>query len=66
MSATGYSVVVEPGFTVQAGVGVGARRDASAYGQGTWRSDGSMSVERVHDTTWSIAQRLLLNLGWAF
>lgn len=66
MAVLGYSVVVEPGFTVQAGVGVGARRDATAYDQGTWDPDGGLSVEQVHNTTWSFSQRLLLNLGWAF
>ncbi|NBD09840.1 hypothetical protein [Corallococcus silvisoli] len=66
MAVLGYSVVVDPGFTVQAGVGVGAVRSANSYDQGTWHSDGGMSVERAHDTTWSFAQRLLLNLGWAF
>lgn len=67
-SATlGYSVVLEPGFTVQGGVALGARRDASAYDVTRLGPivDGS-NVDRVHYSVWHLTQRIVVNLGWAF
>jgi hypothetical protein len=65
MAVLGYSVVLEPGFTVQGGVGVGARRD-------TFTSDLGMIVEdrlvtmRVRQSVWNFTERLVVNVGWAF
>ncbi|MBZ4336174.1 autotransporter outer membrane beta-barrel domain-containing protein [Corallococcus sp. AS-1-12] len=66
MAVLGYTVVVEPGFTVQGGVGFGARRDALAYDTVRLGSGGGTEWVRLHQSSWNLTQRLLLNLGWAF
>ncbi|RKH20430.1 hypothetical protein D7X74_03910 [Corallococcus sp. CA047B] len=70
MALVGYSVVLEPGFTVQAGVGLGARRDAVSYDMVGASVIGEPPVEiemqKGHRTDWSFTQRVLVNLGWAF
>ncbi|RKG93541.1 hypothetical protein [Corallococcus terminator] len=66
LALVGYSVVLEPGFTVQAGVGLGARRDALTYDKAGLISNGEAPVEKGHQTTWVFTQRVLVNLGWAF
>ncbi|WP_172810578.1 hypothetical protein [Corallococcus exiguus] len=65
-AVVGYSVVLEPGFTVQGGVGFGARREALAYD--SWRSseNGLPELTRVHQSAWLFTQRIVLNVGWAF
>ncbi|NRD52905.1 hypothetical protein D7Y15_26330 [Corallococcus sp. AB030] len=62
----GYSLVVEPGFTVQGGVGFGARREAFAYDAMRLGDDGRLGMVRVRQATWLFTQRILLNVGWAF
>ncbi|GMT97766.1 hypothetical protein KH5H1_18850 [Corallococcus caeni] len=62
----GYSVVLEPGFTVQGGVGLGARREALAYDSLRLGPVDETSVERIHQSAWFLSQRILLNVGWAF
>ncbi|MCY1032895.1 hypothetical protein OV207_15600 [Corallococcus sp. BB11-1] len=67
LALVGYSVVLESGFTVQAGVGLGARREALSYDTaGLLSGGGETPVERAHQTTWIFTQRVLVNLGWAF
>ncbi|RKH34801.1 hypothetical protein D7Y13_27160 [Corallococcus praedator] len=67
LALVGYSVVLEPGFTVQAGVGLGARREALAYDTaGLISGGGEPPAEKAHQTTWVFTQRVLVNLGWAF
>ncbi|RKG98740.1 hypothetical protein D7V97_32565 [Corallococcus sp. CA053C] len=66
MGVVGYSVVLEPGFTLQGGVGLGARRNVSSTGQPMGASDGSITVVDYRDTRWTFAERLVLNVGWAF
>ncbi|NOK37660.1 hypothetical protein HMI49_31120 [Corallococcus exercitus] len=60
----GYSVVLEPGFTVQGGVALGARREAVAYDSIRLGTPGE--VDRIHETSWLLTQRIVLNVGWAF
>ena len=48
----GYSVVLEPGFTVQAGVGLGARREALTYEVGGQLGAGETPARESHQTTW--------------
>ncbi|WP_375755203.1 autotransporter outer membrane beta-barrel domain-containing protein [Corallococcus exercitus] len=62
----GYSVVLEPGFTLQGGVGFGARREALAYDALRLGAEGEAGLERIHQSTWLLSQRILLNVGWAF
>ncbi|MFB1484842.1 hypothetical protein [Corallococcus sp. RDP092CA] len=63
----GYSVVLEPGFTVQGGVGLGARREANSYDIGALLGPvGEASTTRVHESSWRLTQRIVVNLGWAF
>ncbi|NOK12485.1 hypothetical protein [Corallococcus exercitus] len=62
----GYSVVLEPGFTVQGGVALGTRRDAVAFDALVMDSIEGLKVERVHRSTWLLTQRIVLNVGWAF
>jgi hypothetical protein len=61
----GYSVVLEPGFCVQGGVGLGARRSAVAYDTFAQLGD-QIQTQRVHQSSWILTQRLVLNLGVAF
>ncbi|RKG69597.1 hypothetical protein D7V80_08435 [Corallococcus sp. CA054B] len=65
-AVVGYSVVLEPGFTVQGGVGFGARREALAYDVVRPGENGLSALTRVHQSTWLFTQRILLNVGWAF
>ncbi|WP_158626593.1 hypothetical protein [Corallococcus interemptor] len=58
-------MVLEPGFSVQGGVGLGARRSAVAYDTFTLLGGGTQS-QRVHQSSWILTQRLVLNLGLAF
>ena len=66
MGVVGYSVVLEPGFTLQGGVGLGARRYASSHHQPTLNLDGSVTDLDYRDTRWMFAERFVLNVGWAF
>ncbi|RKH49886.1 hypothetical protein [Corallococcus llansteffanensis] len=65
MGVVGYSVVLEPGFTLQGGVGVGARRTVASVDSGSL-SGGVLSVSHSERTTWRFTERLVLNVGWAF
>ncbi|WP_223639618.1 autotransporter outer membrane beta-barrel domain-containing protein [Corallococcus sp. EGB] len=65
-AVVGYSVVLEPGFTVQGGVGFGARREALAYDSLTGSLNGGLEMKRIHQHAWLLTQRILLNVGWAF
>ncbi|RKH55314.1 hypothetical protein [Corallococcus aberystwythensis] len=62
----GYSMVLESGFTVQGGVGVGARRNGIAYDSVRLGPTGESGLVRIHQSTWLFTQRILLNVGWAF
>ncbi|QAT88812.1 hypothetical protein EJ065_7287 [Corallococcus coralloides] len=66
MAVLGYTVVVDPGFTVQGGVGVGAHRGALAYDTVRLGGGGGTERVRIHQSSWNLTQRILLNLGWAF
>lgn len=66
MGVVGYSVVLEPGFTLQGGVGVGARRGVTSSDQLWVTSDGSLSVTEYKRTGWTFTERFVLNVGWAF
>ncbi|MBN8230590.1 hypothetical protein JYK02_24045 [Corallococcus macrosporus] len=62
----GYSVVLEPGFTLQGGVGFGARREALAYDALRPGGDGMLELAQVEQSVWQLTQRIVLNVGWAF
>ncbi|RYZ41832.1 MAG: hypothetical protein EOO71_10380 [Myxococcaceae bacterium] len=62
----GYSVVLEPGFTLQGGVGLGTRRESVSFDQYSFASDGSVIRSRPTQTTWNLNERFMLNVGWAF
>ncbi|NOK21140.1 hypothetical protein [Corallococcus carmarthensis] len=62
----GYSMVLEPGFTVQGGVGLGARRETLAYDSLRLGESGAAGLVRIHQATWLFTQRIVLNVGWAF
>ncbi|MBN8472733.1 hypothetical protein JYJ95_40045 [Corallococcus exiguus] len=62
----GYSVVLEPGFTVQGGVALGARREAFAYDAIIMDSVEGLKMGRVRESAWLFTQRIVLNVGWAF
>ncbi|RKH20429.1 DUF3575 domain-containing protein [Corallococcus sp. CA047B] len=64
--ALGYSMVLESGFTVQAGVGLGARREFSSAEYRSQDLQGRTSIHKSEDKSWALTQQLLLNLGWAF
>jgi len=62
----GYSMVVSQGFTVQAGVGLGASYDSLRWTvQDTANPEGPQeaSLERA---SWGFAERATLAVGWAF
>ncbi|RKG61775.1 DUF3575 domain-containing protein [Corallococcus sp. AB011P] len=65
-AVVGYSVVLEPGFTVQGGVGLGARREARSYVSVRPTEQGGVVEVPVHQNTWNLTQRIVLNVGWAF
>ncbi|RKG93542.1 hypothetical protein [Corallococcus terminator] len=66
MAVVGYSVVLEPGLSLQAGVGLGARHDAHSYDVVTLGPNDGTASFRVRETNWNFTQRLLFNVGWAF
>ncbi|MBN9681861.1 MULTISPECIES: autotransporter outer membrane beta-barrel domain-containing protein [unclassified Corallococcus] len=66
MAVLGYTVVVDPGFTVQGGVGLGARRDVLAYDTLRLGEGGMTEWVPVHQSSWNLTQRIVVNLGWAF
>lgn len=62
----GYSMVVAQGFTVQAGVGLGA-----SYNSLRWTVQDTTSPEQpqessFHSASWGFAERATLAVGWAF
>ncbi|MCY1040495.1 hypothetical protein OV208_04100 [Corallococcus sp. bb12-1] len=62
----GYSMVLESGFTARAGVGLGVRREFASYEYLSQDSQGRTSLHKSKNSSWSLTQQLLLNLGWAF
>ncbi|CAM4274340.1 hypothetical protein [Corallococcus exiguus] len=62
----GYSVVLDPGFTVQGGVALGARREALAYDAIMMDSVEGLKMGRARESAWLLTQRIVLNVGWAF
>jgi Protein of unknown function (DUF3575) len=61
----GYSMVVSQGFTVQAGVGLGA-----SYSSTQWTvqdmTPGQVQEFPFRSTSWGFAERATLAVGWAF
>ncbi|RKH34803.1 hypothetical protein D7Y13_27150 [Corallococcus praedator] len=65
-AVVGYSMVLEPGFTLQGGVGLATRREAVSFSQVMQDSDGLYYRGEANQSAWTFTERFMLNAGWAF
>jgi hypothetical protein len=65
LAVLGYSVVLDAGFTVQGGLGVGVSRSSRTYDLFMLGAQGQEQV-RAKSSAWNLTERLAVNVGWAF